>query len=86
MTAAVIPFFQDASFDPETTLIMGHAFECACKALQDLGQPDIVKEVIAKRIIEIAQTGERDADQLCLQALTALGFRVELGAPETRQP
>ena len=74
MTAAVIPFFQDASFDPETTHIMGLAYESACKALRDVGQPAMVKDVIAKRIIDIAKTGERDPNALCERALQALGL------------
>jgi hypothetical protein len=72
MTATVIPFFHDASFDPEATHIMGQAFECACKSLHDVGQPEMVKNVIAKRIIEIAKTGERDPNQLCKRALKAV--------------
>ena len=40
-----------------------------------MGQPDIVKEIIAKRIVEIAKTGERDPVQLCERALAALGFK-----------
>jgi hypothetical protein len=41
-------FFQDGAFDPDTTSAMGAAFERACKSLHDMGQPDIVKEIIAK--------------------------------------
>lgn len=68
------PFSYDASFDPEITQIMGRAFECACKALHDVGQPAMVKDVIAKRIIDIAKTGERDPNRLCERALQALGL------------
>jgi hypothetical protein len=42
-------FFQDGAFDPDTTSAMGAAFERACKSLHDMGRPDIVKEIIAKR-------------------------------------
>ena len=65
--------FYDASFDLETTHIMGRAFERACKDLHDVGQPAMVKDIIAKRIIAIAKTGERDPNQLCERALKALG-------------
>jgi hypothetical protein len=54
---------------------MGEAFERACKSLHDMGQPDIVKEIIAKRIVEVAKTGERDPVQLCERALAALGLK-----------
>jgi hypothetical protein len=67
-------FFQDGAFDPDITSAMGEAFDRPCKSLHDMGQPDIVKEIIAKRIVEVARTGERDPVQLCERALAALGF------------
>jgi hypothetical protein len=73
MTATVIPFFKDASFDPETTHVMAQAFERACVVLQSSSQPELVREIIAKRIIEVAQPGERDPEKLCVRALKALG-------------
>src|ERR1700694_3478180 len=76
MTAKVIPFLRDVSFDPDTTHIMGKAFDRACKELQDIGQSDLVKSVIAKRIIEVAKTGERDPNRLCDRALQAFGLRL----------
>jgi hypothetical protein len=69
-------FFQDGAFDSDTTGAMGEAFERACKALHDLGQPDIVKEIIARRIIEVAKAGERDPARLCERALAALGVEL----------
>jgi hypothetical protein len=42
--------------------------------MDDWGQPDIIKEIIAKRIIEVAGKGERDPGQLCERALNSLGF------------
>jgi Ser/Thr protein kinase RdoA (MazF antagonist) len=46
-------------FDPEAIAAMSEAFEAAC-ALQDASQPEVVREIIAKRIIAAATTGERD--------------------------
>ena len=74
MTDTSTLFFQDTSFDPETTHIMSQAFECACKALHDFGQPVMVQDIIAKRIIDIAKTGERDPDRLCYRTLQAFGL------------
>ena len=54
---------------------MGKAFDRACHSLHDIGQPDlVVREIIAKRIIEVARDGERDPDELCVRAVKALGF------------
>lgn len=55
---------------------MGAAFDKACETLHDVGQPDIVKEIITRRIVEVAQTGERDPDRLCARALLALGIKI----------
>jgi hypothetical protein len=54
---------------------MGEAFDAACKDLHDKGQPSIVYEVIAKRIIEAFSGGERDMDRLRKAGLAALGIR-----------
>ena len=77
MTATVTPFAQDAAFDPETTQIMGQAYEIACRAL-DIEQPEIVKTIIAKEIIALAKTGERDTRQLCERALKGIRFSQQL--------
>ena len=72
--ASSLPFFQDAAFDSDMTRIMGEAFDRACASLHDIGQPDLVREVIARRIIEVAQTGERDPIRLSDRALVAMGI------------
>jgi hypothetical protein len=72
--AIMHPFFGDTAFDPEVTHIMGQAFDKACQSLQELARPNIVKEALAKRILELAKNGERDPDRLCQQALKALNL------------
>jgi hypothetical protein len=70
----LLPFFPSAAFDHNATRAMGKAFDRACHSLHDIGQPDVVREIIAKRIIEVARDGERDPDELCVRAVKALGF------------
>jgi len=53
---------------------MGKAFDTACEDLHDKGQPTIVYEVIAKRIINAAMKGERDPVRLRSIGLAALGL------------
>jgi hypothetical protein len=74
--ASILPFIRKAGtvFDDCLTQIMGEAFDDACNALHDTGQPAIVYEVIAKRIIDAARNGERDPARLRNAGLTALGF------------
>ena len=56
-----IRLIQVASFDPETTRLLGLAYERACEGVG----PDVtVREALAKRIIEVARRGERDLDKL----------------------
>ena len=71
----VARYFQEAAFGPEVTAILGDAFDRAHRSLHDSGQPEIVNEVIAKRIIDLARRGERDPKILCEEALAALGLR-----------
>jgi hypothetical protein len=52
---------------------MGEAFDAACRELHDRGQPDLVHEIIAKRIIAAARMGERDPTKLRDAGLAALG-------------
>jgi hypothetical protein len=71
---SIIPFLRHNVFDAETTKVMGEAYDAACGELGNGGAPALVKEVIAKRIIEAAKKGERDPQRLCARALDALGM------------
>jgi hypothetical protein len=57
------------AFDHEATAAMAEAYDAACQSIDDWGQPDIIKETIAQRIIEVAEKGERDPGRLCERAL-----------------
>jgi hypothetical protein len=74
--ASILPFIRKAGtvFDDRVTQIMGGAFDEACEALRDSGQPAIVYEDIAKRIIDAARNGERDLVRLRNAGLTAVGL------------
>ena len=52
---------------------MGEALDAACKELHDTGQPAMVREVIAQKIIDAARQGERDPERLRDAGLAALG-------------
>jgi hypothetical protein len=52
---------------------ISEAFDAACKQLDDTGQPDLVLEIIADRIVAAANTGERDPVRLRKAALLGLG-------------
>ncbi len=73
--ASILPFVKKAElgalFDDHATKVMGEAFDAACKDLHDRGQPSVVYEVIANRIIQAARSGERDPEKLKVVALAA---------------
>ena len=59
-----------ACFDDEATRLMGEAFEAACAEAGDV--PDIVREIIALRIIDAAQKGHRDPVRLRQAGIVSL--------------
>jgi hypothetical protein len=69
---SILRFVPRGVFDDATTHIMGEAFDAACRELRDSGQPPLVLEVMAKRIIDAARAGERDMIRLRDVALAAL--------------
>lgn len=68
----ITPYLDRSKFDPEVTRVMGVAFEMACVALGLAERGGLANEVVARRIIELAKTGERNADLLCERALTEI--------------
>ena len=67
--------FKEAAFDTEAVAILCAAFDKAKDSLHDSGQPALVEEVIAQRIIACAKRGERNPDRLCEEALSGLGLK-----------
>jgi hypothetical protein len=72
MPSSIEPFLTGERFDPEAKRAMGLAFDTACRALLDTGHPDLVREVVADRIIDMARRGERDPQKLFDAALRAV--------------
>jgi hypothetical protein len=61
--------FAGSYFDPETTRVMGVAFEMAREDLQLGNRGNLANERIAKKIIELAKAGELNPDLLCESVL-----------------
>ena len=72
---SVVGLFHAAAFGPEVTRLMSEAFDCASRSLHDTGQPDLIKEVLAQRIIDAARRGIRDPRALCMEATKSLGMK-----------
>ncbi len=57
---SVLRFIPMGVFDDAAVRSIGRAFDAACNELKDTGQPDVVHEVMIKRIIAAARGGERN--------------------------
>jgi hypothetical protein len=70
---------QPGAFGPEAIAAMGDALDAAIKELQNIGQSDVqsdvVREIIAGRIIGAARLGERDPARLRAAALSGMTGR-----------
>jgi hypothetical protein len=76
-TAMPIRLIQGASFDAETTRLLGLAYERACEG----SAPDVtVREAVAKRIIVAAKGGERDVERLIKYGLGKDDILADAGA------
>jgi hypothetical protein len=63
------PFMVPGAFEPEAVAAMSEALEAACEVLQDAGEREVMREIIAKRIVAAATVGERDPVRLLAAAL-----------------
>ena len=70
-----MPFDQllkGCSFDTEAIVVITEAFETACRDLRLTDRRDPITETLALKIIEAAQTGERDPNVIRQQAIDNL--------------
>ena len=77
MSNANMPF-QNLSLDPAEMVAVNEAYDLACRTLQNIGQLEVDREIIARGILRAVNTGERNAHKLCERAihgLTAFDYR-----------
>ena len=67
-----VPLFTEANFDPETLAMLTESFDEGWDTLQNLGNTTISRDALAKRLLELARTGERNPARLCTTALVTL--------------
>ena len=72
---AIYGYLQNSGFDPETIRIMTTAYEAARDRLGLVDRSDPLTQLVARKVIEVAQTGVRDPDDLCERVVTAIGPR-----------
>jgi hypothetical protein len=62
------------AFDPEATQTLCVAFDKVCSTIAERDRSDFVKELIARRVIALAERGERDPDKLAAATTSSLGL------------
>jgi hypothetical protein len=61
-------------FDNATLTLLAEAYDKAIASISDdHGEPAVVRDVIARHILDLAASGERDVNILCQEALIAWG-------------
>jgi hypothetical protein len=65
------PFRQQGAFDPEITAAMCAAFDAACEELCEVGRLEMIRKLIAQRIIAAAREGDLEPARLKAAALSA---------------
>jgi hypothetical protein len=53
-----------SAFDPEATQTLCVAFDKVCSTIAERDRSEFVKELIARRVIALAERGERDPHKL----------------------
>lgn len=64
----------ETTFDQADIDRMTAAYEGALRALRLTDRADPVTELIAKKIIEVARSGESDPPRICARAIKELGI------------
>ena len=57
---AIYQFLKDSEFGPEEIKVIAAAYERACEHLELKAKPEHMRQLVAKRVLALAQTGERD--------------------------
>ena len=70
----VTPFLDETRFDSEARRVMRLALEMTCIALREHlpNRSDLTADIVAKKIIELAEEGEYNPDRLVERALNNL--------------
>ncbi len=71
----ITPYLSGASYDPELVKAMSEALEGVCRTLKLSDAAVGVRSVLAKRIISLAQRGERSGDRMRQILLREAGVR-----------
>ena len=72
---AIYKLIANGSFGPQEIEVMSAAYESALIDLGITNRDDLVTELIAKSIVNVISTGERNPELIKQRAINALGLR-----------
>jgi hypothetical protein len=75
-------YLANTHFKPETIAKICEAFELAKRAMHDHGQPELIQEILARKIIDLAQHGENNPAKLSRRALHDIGLPHDTAAKD----
>jgi hypothetical protein len=78
---AIYKFIANNSFGPDEIKVMSEAYEGSLIDVGILNREDPITELIAKSIVNVTATGERDPKKVMERALNALGVRRDAAQP-----
>jgi hypothetical protein len=64
----------EAAFEPDDIARLVSAYEITLQLLRLTDRTDPVTEIVAKKIIEVHQAGERDPPRICHRVVEELGI------------
>ena len=80
----ILRILQNSPCRPEDLRILVAAYERTLEALRLKDRSDPITEIVAKKIIEIGETGLRDPEQISERAIEELGpDTIKSGAKDT---
>lgn len=58
----ITQLFSNEIFDADAVVAMGNAYDLACQTLQNIGELEVDRGIIVRRIRQAAESRERDAN------------------------
>jgi hypothetical protein len=68
----ITPYLRGQAFDPDIVVAMSQAYQTTCRTLGLVDRDDL-KELVAKEVIGLAETGVRTLTALYMRTLERLG-------------
>ena len=78
--------FDPPNFDQDSIRNLALAFDYVQTELREHGKLVLMEDVLAKRIVELAENGERDSEKLCDLSEHGINRAEKLEVPKDSQP